>query len=178
MIVAVGREYTKQLDRFLKLDKTYGAIATLGMSSTTLDSEGELTKNSDDVPSEENVLEAISKMVGKQMQMPPDFSAKKINGKKAYELARAGKEVRLEPKAVEIYQAKLLKYEYPEVEFEVKVSSGTYVRTLVHELGKTLEVGAYMSGLVRTSIDNYLLDNAIKLDDIKHSEDLEKAKIT
>lgn len=177
MIVAIGREFTKQLDKFLKLDKTYIATATLGKKSTTYDSEGELTDISDDVPTQEVVKKEILKMVGKQNQMPPIFSAKKIKGKKAYELARAGVEVKLKPKEVEITQAKLISYKYPFVEFEVRVSSGTYIRTLVHELGEDLKVGAYMSGLVRTSIDKYLLDDAVGLDDVKSSEMLEKAKI-
>lgn len=173
MIVAVGREYTKQLDNFLKLDKTYLATATLGSQSTTFDSEGELTPVSKEVPSAEAVQGAISAMVGKQSQMPPDFSAKKINGKKAYELAREGKAVVLEPKAVEIYDAKLIRYKYPIVEFEVRVSSGTYIRTLINDLGLVFKTGAYMSGLVRTAIDEFLLQNAIELDKIKTPKDLE-----
>ena len=163
MIVAVGREYTKQLDRFLKLDKTYIATATLGANSTTYDSEGGLKEISKEVPEKKTIEKLVVEMVGKQTQMPPIFSAKKIKGKKAYELARAGKEVNLEPKNIEIYEARLIKYEYPEVVFEVKVSSGTYIRTLVHELGEDLGVGAYMTSLTRTRVGEYTFADAVEL---------------
>ncbi|MDD5606159.1 MAG: tRNA pseudouridine(55) synthase TruB [Patescibacteria group bacterium] len=177
MIVAIGREFTKQLDKFIKLDKTYLAQATLGQMSTTYDSEGELAHVSLDVPSATAVKQAIAGLKGRQMQTPPAFSAKKLKGQRAYRLARQGSEVKLEPNEIEVYNSKLVHYDYPVVEFEVHVSSGTYVRTLIHELGQTLGTGAFMSGLTRTAIGEMKLDRAVALGDIQDTEDIIKGGV-
>ncbi len=139
------------------MDKVYLAEATLGSSSTTYDSEGTLSPVSTQKPSLSEVKTQLLKFKGKIEQTPPAFSAIKVNGKRAYKLAREGKPVEIQPRQVEIYSIKLIKYSYPKVEFEVHVSSGTYIRSLIDDLGKNLGVGAHMSALHRTQIGKYKL---------------------
>ncbi|MBU1092273.1 tRNA pseudouridine(55) synthase TruB [Patescibacteria group bacterium] len=182
MIVAIGREFTKRISEFSKLDKEYMAEATLGAISTTYDAEGDITPSNLPLvrggevglptPQEEDVMEVLQGFVGKQGQMPPIYSAKKIKGQKAYNLARQGKAVELVPVPINIYEIKLLNYRYPLLKFSVKVSSGTYIRSLVHDLGQKLGVGAYMSGLIRTTVGDYKLEQAIDLYQIKSVVDL------
>jgi tRNA pseudouridine55 synthase len=139
------------------MDKVYIAEATLGSSSTTYDSEGTLSPVSTRKPSLSEVKTQLIKFKGKIDQTPPAFSAIKIGGKRAYKLAREGKLVEIQPREVEIYSIRLLKYTYPKIEFEVHVSSGTYIRSLIDDLGKNLGVGAHMSALRRTQIAKYKL---------------------
>jgi tRNA pseudouridine55 synthase len=133
----------------------------LGETSTTADDEGEKTAVSDTVPTEKAVLEALQQLQGPIMQVPPQFSAMKINGQRAYKLARKGEIVELEGRPVTIYSNELTGYEYPYVKFTSRVSSGTYIRSLVEDLGKLLETGAYMSDLRRTSVGAYSLEAAV-----------------
>ncbi|MFA5966944.1 MAG: tRNA pseudouridine(55) synthase TruB [Patescibacteria group bacterium] len=218
MIVAIGREFTKRISEFSKLDKEYLAEATLGATSTTYDAEGEIKKFSfchserirqlaeksknleTQVPrsldcarddrmdgrddrmdgrndkivelNQAEIESALQSFIGPQEQMPPIFSAKKIKGQKAYDLARQGKTVELKAVPVTISEIKLLDYQYPILKFKVKVSSGTYIRSLVHDLGQRLNKGAYMSELVRTSIGDYNLTQAIDLYQVKSPADL------
>jgi|SRR3972149_8134488 len=110
--------------------------------------------------------------IGEQMQVPPQYSAIKINGKTAYSLARDGKTVELEPRKVTIYKIKLLKYKFPIIKIETKVSSGTYIRSLARDLGRKLGCGAYLYELRRTKIGKYKIEESVKL------EDLNKDKFT
>jgi len=196
MIVAIGREFTRKISDFSKLDKEYTAEATLGSTSTTYDAEGVIARHPElgsgslaqipdqvrndgiEKPSQEEVNETINGFVGEQMQMPPIYSAKKIKGKKAYDLARHGKSVELKPVSVNVYEIKLLDYQYPLLKFSAKVSSGTYIRSLVNDIGQKLGTGAYMSDLVRISIGDYRLLEAIDLYQIKSPADLVNAKIS
>ena len=152
LLILVSGKLTKRAGELTKLDKIYEAEATLGSSSTTYDSEGELNPVSTKKPSLSEVKAELNKFIGKIEQTPPIFSAIKIDGKRAYKLAREGKEVIIKPRQVEIYSIKLDKYSYPKVKFTVHVSSGTYIRSLIDDLGKNLGVGAHMSALRRTSI--------------------------
>jgi tRNA pseudouridine55 synthase len=136
----------------------------LGETSTTADDEGEKTVVSTTVPTEKSVLEALQQLQGQIMQVPPAFSAMKINGQRAYKLAREGKPVELEARPVTIYSNELTSYEYPYVKFTSRVSSGTYIRTLVTDLGELLGTGAYMSDLRRTEVGAYSLDAAITVE--------------
>ena len=189
MIVAIGREFTKKISKYSKLDKEYTAEATLGATSTTYDAEGiirhpELVSGSPaQIPdhvrndeiikhSQEEVDRVLQGFVGSHDQMPPIFSAKKIGGQKAYDLARQGKAVDLKAVPVTITEIKLLDYRYPLIKFSAQVSSGTYIRSLVHDIGQKLGTGAYMSGLVRNSIGEYQLDQATDLYQIKSVTDL------
>ncbi len=177
MIVAIGREFTKQISKFSGLEKEYIALLTLGQNSTTYDAEGELSVVSDRKPSAEAIKLVLNDLVGWQEQTPPIFSAKKIKGKKSYDLARAGKQVKLKSVKVQIKSINLIRYHYPEIEFAVEVSTGTYIRSLAHDIGAKLKTGAYLSKLVRTKIGYYSLYQAISLISIKSSNDLLNVRI-
>ncbi|MFH0905168.1 MAG: tRNA pseudouridine(55) synthase TruB [bacterium] len=177
MIVAIGREATKTLSRYSGLGKTYEAEITLGYSSSTYDREGELVKVSDAQPLLEQVVPVVKSFIGKQEQMPPIFSAKKIGGKKAYDLARAGRAVTLKLQAIELYSIEILGYRYPVLKLRVAVSSGAYVRSLAYDLGVKLRTGAYLSALKRTRVGDYELARAADLDKLSTPADLLAAKI-
>ena len=164
MIILVGKAYTRQADNFLKLDKVYEVEATLGQTSTTGDREGKLTPKSSARPSLAEIKEALGKFEGEIMQTPPIYSAIKVGGQRAYKLARTGKEVTLEPRKVTIHQIELKGYSYPKLTFRAHVSSGTYIRSLVEDIGSALGTGAYVSALTRTAVGAHKLVDAVHLD--------------
>jgi tRNA pseudouridine55 synthase len=166
LILLVGKEYTRRAGVLTKQDKTYEVTMKLGYTSTTGDDEGEKTAISALVPTETDILGALQHFQGEIMQVPPAFSAMKINGQRAYKLAREGKVVELEARPTTIYSNELTSYEYPYVKFTSKVSSGTYIRSLVEDLGKLLTSGAYMSDLRRTAIASYSLTDAVQVADL------------
>jgi tRNA pseudouridine55 synthase len=174
LVLVIGKEYTKRAGEFSKLDKTYEVTMKLGETSTTADDEGEKTPIADTIPDQKAVLAALERFTGHIMQVPPQFSAMKVNGQRAYKLARAGKEVALEARPVTIYSNELTNYDYPYVQFTSQVSSGTYIRSLVEDLGTELGTGAYMSDLRRTTIGDWDIKNALELTDIT-AEDIQKA---
>jgi tRNA pseudouridine55 synthase len=159
MIVVVG-SYCKRASEFSKLDKTYEVTAKLGQTSLTGDEEGEKVQISDKQPSAEDLENVLHSFIGESMQVPPAYSAIKIGGQRAYKLARKGQEVKIEARKININSAKIINYEYPNVEFVADVSSGTYIRSLVEDIGKKLETGAYMSGLRRTKVGHFKIDDA------------------
>lgn len=163
LVLTLGT-YCKRAGEFSKLDKTYEVEMKLGQTSTTDDGEGEITNVSDKKPSEEAVKEVINSFVGEIQQIPPVFSAIKVNGKRAYKLAREGKEVVIEPRTVTIDSITEVKYEYPLIAFTADVSSGTYIRSLVRDIGEKLQTGAYMSGLKRTSVGEFNLTYAVAVE--------------
>lgn len=174
LVLLVGT-YTKKAPALTKLDKTYEVTMKLGETSTTGDAEGEKTKASDKQPTLAEVEQVLAQFTGEIMQTPPIYSAIKVNGQRAYKLARAGKVVEMEPRKVSIHSSTLQKYEYPYVSFTTEVSSGTYIRSLVEDLGKTLGTGAYMSDLRRTRIGAFALDQAVSV--AKLSPEVIAAKI-
>jgi len=178
LILAVGREHTKQIERFKNLDKTYEAEISLGEISDTYDSEGNLVAVSSREPKKKEVVDVLKSFVGAHEQLPPIFSAKKIKGQSAHKLARQGKAVELRPSAIEIYSIKLVDYSYPQVSFTAKVSAGTYIRSLAHDIGQKLGTGAYLSNLRRTNIGDFLVAQAVKLDEIKSLADLPQGRIS
>ncbi len=163
LLVLVLGDYCKRAQEFSKLDKVYQVTLRLGQTSTTGDEEGEKTIVSDRKPSLAEIKTALEGFAGKSQQIPPAYSAIKINGQRAYKLARAGKAVRLEPRPIEIYALELTRYTYPEVEFTTHVSSGTYIRSLVQDLGTHLRTGAYMTHLRRTQVGRYHLAEALPM---------------
>lgn len=165
MILVVGKE-TKNAETYSKLDKTYEATIRLGQTSTTGDPEGEITKVSDKIPSLEELKAALLPFIGEIQQTPPAFSAIKIDGQRAYKLARAGETVEMPVRTVTIHTLELLDYKYPEVRIKTHVSSGTYIRTLAEDIGKALETGAYCTQLRRTSIADWKVKDAKKLSDL------------
>jgi tRNA pseudouridine55 synthase len=164
LLVLLLGTYTKQALGLTKLDKTYEVTMRLGMTSTTGDEEGEKSVQSNEEPTEMALAAALKQFTGPQMQTPPAFSAIKVNGKRAYELARKGQAPKLEARPVEIYDISLEDYAYPLVRFTARVSSGTYVRSLVEDLGKELGVGAYMSALRRTRVGVFELEDAVQVE--------------
>lgn len=158
MIVVVG-SYCKRAQEFSKLDKTYEVTTKLGQNSTTGDNEGQKSAVSDIQPSEHDIQLALSLFIGDTFQTPPVHSAIKINGTRAYKLARAGKAVTMEPRPVHINSLILNNYKYPFVEFTADVASGTYIRSLVSDLGIKLATGAYMSDLRRIKVGKYSLED-------------------
>lgn len=158
LVVAVGRGATKRISEFMKADKDYDVQIELGKTSDTYDAEGRVQETGFDLSQldKKTVQVALESFWGKSMQMPPAFSAKKIGGKKAYELARAGKPVEL--KAVEVQmQGKDFNMNGPQVTFKVTVSSGTYIRSLAHDLGQKLGCGAILTGLRRSRVGEFRL---------------------
>lgn len=164
LIVLVGKEYTKQSDKFLKLDKTYEFEIKLGQNSTTGDEEGTKTTISAQKPTKKAILSTIETFEGEIDQVPPQHSAIKIDGVRAYKSARKGEKVDIQPRKVTIDSLKLLYYNYPLVTLEADVSSGTYIRSLAEDIGKDLQTGGYCTKIVRTRIGEYCLKNAITLD--------------
>ena len=162
MILTVGKE-CKNAMNYSKLDKSYRTKIKLGFNSTTGDTEGEITSVSNKIPTKEEVQQVLNDFTGKIEQTPPKFSAIKINGQRAYKLAREGKEVEMPKRQVEIYKIELLGYKYPYIEIEVSVSSGTYIRTLAEDVGTKLKTGAYCEELKRLSIDKWTLSEATTL---------------
>ena len=166
LVLLVGKEYTRRAQELTKLDKTYEVTMKLGETSTTGDDEGQKTAVATIVPTPEQLQKALRRFTGDIMQTPPAFSAIKIDGKRAYDLARAGKEVKLEARPVTIGSIKLTNYAYPFASFTCDVSSGTYVRSLVEDLGNALGTGAYMSALRRTRVGQFYLENAAIISEI------------
>ena len=177
LIVAVGRENTKKIDGFKALPKVYIATIKLGATSDTFDCTGVITQTkisaeqldsrfhgNDNQKEIENVLKTFA---GKQLQLPPMFSAKKIDGHRLYDLARKGITVERQPNEITIFSIKLLEYTYPDLSIEVVCSTGTYIRTLASDIGEKLGTGAYCQELRRTAIGTYIVDKAIRLSDLK-----------
>lgn len=162
LLIVLTEKDTKRADEFLKLDKTYEVTAQLGAKSTTGDPEGEITPVSSLEPAAKDVKTALKSFLGEIMQTPPAYSAIKVNGKRAYQLARAGKNVKLEPRKVKIHKLEATRYEYPKLSFRATVSSGTYIRSLVEDLGQALGTGAYTIELRRLSVGNFSVENAIR----------------
>lgn len=161
LVLLVGKDYTRRAGEFSKLDKTYEAEMKIGQTSTTGDGEGEKTDVSAYQPSRPEVAAALADFTGKIMQVPPAFSAIKVKGRRAYELARAGQTAELEARPVEIFSCTLRSYDYPFIRFAADVSSGTYIRSLVTDVGEALKTGAYLSNLRRTRVGKFSVEDAV-----------------
>lgn len=158
LLILLAGKATKKAPELTKKDKVYEATIRLGETSTTGDPEGEITATGAELPSEEQIAEVLKQFTGKIEQRPPIFSAIKINGERAYKLARKGQEVEMPTRTVEIYSIEQISYSKPELQIRTHVSSGTYIRTLAEDIGKALGCGAYCSQLRRTQIADYKID--------------------
>lgn len=165
LVVLLGK-YTKRAPELTKLDKTYEVTMKLGQISTTGDEEGEKTVVSDTEPAGVALEAALAKFTGDIMQTPPVYSAMKINGVRAYKLAREGKEVTLEPRPARINRLELTDCTYPIATFTADVSSGTYIRSLVEDLGRELGTGAYMPALRRTRVGQFDIKDAHQVEQL------------
>jgi tRNA pseudouridine55 synthase len=159
MIIVVGKE-CKNAGTYTKMDKVYEATIQLGQTSTTGDPEGELSDVSDTVPTRAQVDVAIEAFKGEITQQPPIYSAIKINGERAYKLARAGQVVEMPLRQVTVFSIDIIDYTYPNITIRTHVSSGTYIRTLAQDIGVALGTGAYCTDLRRTRIADWSIDDA------------------
>lgn len=160
MVLLIGRNFTKLSSDLLCEDKEYLAEVCLGVSTDTYDCDGKVVAQSKKNPSLEEVLHIVNHFQGEIEQIPPMYSAKKIGGKKLYELARAG--LTIERKAAKvIVSTELIQYQYPHLTLKISCSKGTYIRSIAHELGVMLGCGAHLSQLQRTRSGNFLLKDCL-----------------
>lgn len=165
LILCTGKE-TKAIESYMGLEKVYSGSITLGGTRPSYDMETEIDQTFDTSHITPDLIRATAaNMVGEVDQMPPIFSAKKVNGQKAYDLARAGEEVILKPKRIEIKQFDITNIENNVVEFMITCSKGTYIRSIAHDLGKALNSGAYLSGLRREKIGDFTAKSAFSVDE-------------
>ena len=161
---------TKISKYLIEHDKTYIAEIKLGEKTTTGDSEGEIieTRNVEKIQLEK-IQEVLTQFLGKQKQTPPKFSAIKINGKKAYEYARTGQDIKLEQREIEIFSINLLSYENNNIKFKVKCSKGTYIRTLCEDIAETLGTVGYMNSLERIQVDKFNIEKSVTIEQIRNN---------
>ena len=172
--VCIGK--STRLIEYLSDDKAYIATVQFGKTTDTYDIEGEVLSESDIKVKEDELLSALTKYFGEIEQIPPKYSAIKVNGKKLYEYARAGVEVEIKPRKVVIEEIKLLSFDsnLQAAEIYIKCSKGTYIRTIGYDLGQDLGCGAYLSGLKRVQAGDFSVEDSIPLYDLKTVEDVEK----
>lgn len=160
LIICCGKA-TKTIDSYMGMPKEYTGTIVLGATRPSYDMETEIDQTFDiSAITEEEIREIVPKFTGELDQVPPLFSAKKVDGKKAYELARKGSEMELQPNQITIYEFELTRIALPEIDFRVKCSKGTYIRSLAHDFGKALNNGAHLAALRRTAIGDYRVDQA------------------
>jgi tRNA pseudouridine55 synthase len=152
-------------------DKRYQAIIRLGTTTDTYDADGHVTSSSPVEVDEEQFEKVLSQFVGEIEQVPPPYSAVKVKGRKAYEMAREGEEVDLQPRKIQVYNLELLEWAPPEAVIDVYCSSGTYVRSLAHDLGEALGCGAHLVGLRRTKSGRFTLRDAVPLRKLRDAFD-------
>jgi tRNA pseudouridine55 synthase len=166
MVMLIGKQYTKKSNQFLCSDKEYQATLQLGAATDTYDIEGKITAQSDFVPTLEQVEQAIAAFQGEIEQIPPMYSAKKVKGKKLYELARSGVTIERSPVKVQV-SIKLISYNYPLLKLDVTCSKGTYIRSLAHDLGEKLTSKAHLQQLMRTRSGSFTLQECVEQDALK-----------
>lgn len=168
LIIGITREGTKKLGEISKnKDKTYVAELILGEERDTHDVEGEvIQQGSINKIQHERLISVINQFQGEQSQLPPKFSAIKVNGKKAYELARKGRKVDLDPRKITIHNIQLINFDFPKLELRIKASSGTYIRSLARDIGRELGTYAYLNELRRVEIGKYEIAEAVKLQNL------------
>jgi tRNA pseudouridine55 synthase len=157
---------TKAVDFLTNKDKVYLATMVLGTETDTQDHTGNVIATREVTCTEEAIIRVIEDYVGEYEQTPPMYSAIKQNGKRLYELARAGKVVEREKRKVNIHHINHIKVDGIHASFEVSCSKGTYIRTLCHDIGETLHCGGHMTSLIRTKVGNFNLENSIKINEI------------
>ncbi|MFT4600007.1 MAG: tRNA pseudouridine55 synthase [Arenicella sp.] len=160
LILCTGRK-TKTIESLMGLEKIYSGEITLGSTTPSYDLETEINGTfPTDHFTPELIKAEVNKMIGEYDQLPPIFSAKKVNGKKAYDLARAGIEVELKPKRVSISKFEIVSFEDNKLKFIINCSKGTYIRSIAHDLGENLKSGGHLSGLRREGIGEFSLTNS------------------
>jgi len=165
LVIAIS-EATKLIEFLMKADKSYRATMVLGATSDTYDSEGEIVKVAKNIPELSEIEKNLNDFIGEIDQIPPKYSAIKINGRKAYDLARHGEEFEIKSRKVKIQNIGIVKYEYPKLIIDVDCGSGTYIRSLINDLGQQMKVGAYMIDLLRTRVGQFKLSEACSLEEL------------
>jgi len=166
LVLLIGKDYTRQATKYTKLDKTYEIAMKLGYKSSTGDPEGQIEEVLGSEPTKEHFSQVITEFTGVITQVPPAFSAIKVDGVRAYKLARAGQEVNLEPREVTINNLSIISYDFPDARLVADVSSGTYIRVLVEDIALKLGTCAYTTDLRRTQVGEFSIDKAVKIDDL------------
>ena len=166
--VALGKG-TCLVELLTEKEKTYEAVMRLGVSTDTQDMTGVILKESEVSVTEEEIKNAASSFIGDQLQIPPMYSALKVNGKKLYELAREGKEVERKARPVHFYQIEILEIHLPLVKMRVSCSKGTYIRTLCHDMGEKLGCGGAMEALLRTKSGDFTLEQSMTLQETEEA---------
>ena len=166
LVLCLGKA-TKLAQKITDTDKEYVAEVTFGATSTTDDAEGEVTPFSSAVKelTLDEIKTALAAFQGTILQLPPDFSAKKIGGKRAYKIARKGEKPKLEPREITINEIKILDYKWPKLSLRIDCSKGTYIRSIARDLGEKLNVGGYLTGLIRTKVGKFTLNQAITIEE-------------
>jgi len=167
MILCTGKK-TKEIEKYQAREKEYIAYIKLGATTPSFDCETEEDfifpfEHIDDV----QINELPKLFIGEQKQLPPVFSAKKVNGQRAYKKARKGIEVTIEPSLIHIYELEIISFSNPDLVIRVKCSKGTYIRSLARDIGKTLNSGAYLTGLKRTKIGEFDISQCLSLEKFK-----------
>ena len=163
LIICTGK-FTKQINTYMAQEKEYTGSFMLGATTPTYDLESEpVDFKPTDYLTSQVIIDATNAFTGEIMQVPPAHSAIKVDGKRVYELARQGKEVKLEPRKLTIYSFEIMAIELPRIDFRVVCSTGTYIRSLAHDFGKALGCGAYLSSLRRTRIGSFKVDDALSI---------------
>lgn len=167
MILGISRQATKQINSFLKLDKKYEAEIFLGKATDTYDRCGKIIKEYlGEKISKEKFLEALKKIERSKAQIPPMYSAKKVEGRKLYELARKNISIERKKQKIKIFYIKLKRYKWPDAKIEVHCSSGTYIRSIANDLGEKLKCFAHLKELKRIAIGKYKVKNSVKTDEL------------
>ena len=168
--ICIGK--ATRLIEYLNDDKAYIGTIQFGSSTTTYDTEGEIVKTSDKVVTQEDVEDCLKYFRGEIEQLPPIYSAIKVNGKKLYEYAREGQEVKIEPRKVTIFELELINFDMQKQQAEVKIicSKGTYIRSIANDLGEKLGVFGHLIKLVRIKAGEFYVENSIKLEDLNTVE--------
>ncbi len=166
LLICTG-SWTKELHHLTGLDKKYTGLVTLGVETDSYDTEGKVVATKDVPPlSIDDIKQHLHPFFGEFEQYPPIFSAIKKDGTPLYELARAGKEVKTEPRKVKVYDLQVLNYNPPVAEIMIHCGSGFYVRSLAHDLGEKIGCGAHLSGLIRTDVGEYSLKDGFSMEDV------------
>ncbi|MBL4694760.1 tRNA pseudouridine(55) synthase TruB [Candidatus Gracilibacteria bacterium] len=168
LVLALGQG-TKLLEYLIGCDKAYEVVARFGSVSDTFDAAGEVTLVSDGEVCPADLQKAVEGFVGEIEQVPPKYSALKIAGRRACDLVREGKEVEMKSRSVRIERFEILEFAWPEVSFSVKCSTGTYIRSLIHDLGAKLEVGAYVKELRRTRVGKFFSMHSCKVEELNNN---------
>jgi len=168
LIVLVGRGATKRFQEFMTLSKTYVAVIRLGILTETHDLEGRIIEQIPASVDTEQLQKVLSDFTGSIEQIPPMYSAKKVDGQRLYKLANKGETVEREPESITIHEIALLEHDNPDFKIRVRCSKGTYIRALARDIGEEMGTYAAVAELTRTAVGDYTINQAISLDELEH----------